>query len=61
LPNSIEPFEALTNAQKSAEVTEFDEEFVFERARPLTAAQSRDWNKFRKNAAQPARDGDTRG
>jgi hypothetical protein len=46
--SSIARFEALTDAQKEAEVAEFDQEFVFEKSRPLNASERRDWNKFKK-------------
>ncbi len=59
--NSIARFEALTATEKAVTVAVFDEEFVFEKARPLTATQRRDWNKFKKKAAQAARDGGERG
>jgi hypothetical protein len=47
---SITRFEALPDAQKEAEGAQFDPEFVFEKSRPLTASERRDWNKFKKKA-----------
>jgi len=49
--SSIARFEALTVAQKEAAVAPFDDEFIAEKSRPLTAHERRDWNKFRRKAA----------
>jgi hypothetical protein len=44
----IDRFEALTGAEKDATVAPFDQEFVADKSRPLTAAERRRWNAFRK-------------
>jgi hypothetical protein len=52
--SSITRFESLTDAQKETVGAEFDREFVFEKAQPLTAGQRLDWNKFKKKAKSQA-------
>ncbi len=48
----IDVFEALPDEEKKRQVAEFDQEFVAETFRPLTAARRRAWDRIkRKDAA----------
>ena len=49
----IERFIALPDAEKDRIAAEFDEEFVAERARPLTAAERKLWQKARRKPGRP--------
>src|SRR5512146_1201671 len=41
----IEAFLALPDEEKERQCKEFDKPFVFEKARPLTAAQRKEWER----------------
>jgi hypothetical protein len=49
----IERFLALSDAEKQAYVAEFDQEFVADKAQPLTPAQRRLWAKVKKKLGRP--------
>jgi hypothetical protein len=52
-PTPIERFEALPDAEKERIASEFDREFVADKARPLTAAERKLWQKARRKAGRP--------
>ena len=54
-PSAIEAFLALPDEEKERQVREFDKPFVFEKSRPLTVAQRREWERAK------ARKGNRRG
>lgn len=52
-PTPIERFESLPDAEKERIVAEFDREFVADKARPLTAAERKLWQKARRKPGRP--------
>lgn len=47
-PSPIDVFEALPDDEKKRQVAEFDQEFVAETFRPLTAARRRVWDRVKR-------------
>jgi hypothetical protein len=52
-PTPVEKFMALPDAEKHRQMAEFDREFVADKARPLTAAERRRWEKARRKPGRP--------
>jgi hypothetical protein len=49
----IDEFIALPEEEKQRIVAEFDKEFVFETARPLSPAQRKLWNRIKRKHGRP--------
>ncbi len=51
--SSVERFLSLSEAGKQAYVAEFDQEFIADKAKPLTPAMKRQWATIKKKLGRP--------
>lgn len=49
----IDRFLSLSEAEKQAYVAEFDQEFIADKAKPLTPKMKRQWAKVKKKLGRP--------